>query len=236
MKILPTKFARYSVSDTGIVFRDGKELKSHPRGVITKSGTRYQAVNISIYDDNGKFAKQIKYYVHRLVAEAFIENPNNVSDVDHIDCNKENNHVDNLRWVTREENMARTALPEGTIVEKNKQNGYTSKYIKKDGEWVLIPSERPPWNKGLKGSSWNTLPDGSITTRKVNGKPGTFIKENGEWVYQKKPKKPKEPKVIKEKDPDGTIKKRSNGYYYIRRDGEWCYLRKKDHAKYGINP
>tara|TARA_Y100000385_G_scaffold145585_1_gene151207 strand:- start:603 stop:734 length:132 start_codon:yes stop_codon:yes gene_type:complete len=36
MKISPTKFARYSVSDTGIVFRDGKELKSHPRGVITK--------------------------------------------------------------------------------------------------------------------------------------------------------------------------------------------------------
>jgi hypothetical protein len=49
MKILPTKFARYSVSDTGIVFRNDKELKSHPRGVITKNGTRYHAVNISIY-------------------------------------------------------------------------------------------------------------------------------------------------------------------------------------------
>ena len=147
MKISPTKFARYSVSDTGIVFRDCKELKSHSRGTITENVTRYQSVNISIYDENGKFAKQIKYYVHRLVAEAFIENPNNVSDVDHIDCNKENNHVDNLRWVTREENMARNALPEGTI---RNHKGNSSKYIKKDGEWVLIPSERPPWNKGLK--------------------------------------------------------------------------------------
>lgn len=187
MKILPTKFARYSVSDTGIVFRDGKELKSHPRGVITKNGTRYLAVNISIYDDNGKFAKQIKCYVHRLVAEAFIENPNNVSDVDHIDCNKENNHVDNLRWVTREENMSRNALPEGTIIEKpTKRKGHNpTKYIKKDGEWVLIPSERPPWNKGLKGSSWNTgmklgVPDGSIT-KTANGY--YRIKKDGKWHH-----------------------------------------------------
>ena len=198
MKIFPTKFARYSVSDTGIVFRDGKELKSHPRGVITENGTRYQAVNISIYDENGKFVKQIKYYVHRLVAETFIENPNNLSDVDHIDCNKENNHVDNLRWVTREENMARNALPEGTIKEIKRNGKNSSKYIKKDGEWVLIPNERPPWNKGLKGSAWNT--------------------------------------GMKYGDPDGTIKKRANGYYYIKKDGKWHHLRQKDYAKYGINP
>ena len=195
MKISPTKFARYSVSDTGIVFRDGKELKSHSRGTITENVTRYQAVNISIYDENGKFAKQIKYYVHRLVAEAFIENPNNVSDVDHIDCNKENNHVDNLRWVTREENMARNALPEGTI---RNYKGNSSKYIKKDGEWVLIPSERSPWNKGLKGSSWNT--------------------------------------GMKYGDPEGTIKKRASGYYYIKKDGKWHHLKQKYYAKYGINP
>ena len=187
MKILPTKFARYSVSDTGKVFKDGKELKSHARGVTTKNGTRYQAVNISIYDDNGKFAKQIKYYVHRLVAEAFIENPNNASEVDHIDCNKENNRVDNLRWVTRGENMSRNALPEGTIIEKGaKVKGRNpSKYIKKDGEWTLLPSERPPWNKGLKGSSWNTgmklgVPDGSIT-KTANGY--YRIKKNGKWQH-----------------------------------------------------
>ena len=242
MKILPTKFPRYTVSDTGVVFRDGKPLKSHDRGnAVKKNPSRYQAVNISIYDDNGKFAKQIKYYVHRLVAEAFIENPNNLSDIDHIDENKENNHVSNLRWYTRKQNMERNGLPEGTRRKRGKGRGkgkeYGSTYEKKDGKWVLVPNPNrgTPWNKGLKGSSWNTLPDGTVRTRKVNGKTGTFIKENGKWVYQKKPK---EPKVYqrKEKDPDGTIKQRSNGYYYIRRDGEWCYLRKKDYAKYGINP
>jgi len=44
--------------------------------------------------------------VHKLVATAFIPNPNNYREVDHIDRDKQNNHVDNLRWVTRRENMA----------------------------------------------------------------------------------------------------------------------------------
>jgi hypothetical protein len=42
--------------------------------------------------------------VHRLVAEAFITNSDNKPFVDHIDNNKSNNSIDNLRWVTMEEN------------------------------------------------------------------------------------------------------------------------------------
>ena len=45
-----------------------------------------------------------QYYYHRILAKHFIPNPENLQEVDHIDRDKKNNALENLRWVTRTEN------------------------------------------------------------------------------------------------------------------------------------
>ena len=52
-----------------------------------------------------KNGKQKPFSVHRLVAQAFLPNPDNLPEVNHIDENKENNHVKNLEWCDRKYNM-----------------------------------------------------------------------------------------------------------------------------------
>ena len=56
---------------------------------------------VSLWKNNKGSSKTI----HRLVALTYLTNPNNLPEVNHIDGNKLNNHVDNLEWVTRSENM-----------------------------------------------------------------------------------------------------------------------------------
>ncbi len=63
------------------------------------------------------------YRIHRLVAEAFIPNPNNLPEVNHINKNKSDNRIENLEWVTHRGNIEHsygTKYP-GTYLHRNKK-------------------------------------------------------------------------------------------------------------------
>ena len=87
-------FENYQVSSWGRVRSSNGILK------LYKNKKGYLKVGLM------KGGKCCKKRVNRLVAIAFISNPYDAPFVDHIDGNKENNSITNLRWVTDEENRS----------------------------------------------------------------------------------------------------------------------------------
>jgi hypothetical protein len=73
-------------------------------------------------------SKSKKFYIHRLVAEAFLPSPTDDCVVDHIDRNRMNNHASNLRWVSRSVNGINRTL-EGKARKSNKQGEHHIKRV-----------------------------------------------------------------------------------------------------------
>ena len=87
-------FENYSISNFG-------RIRNNLTGRILRPGKNSKGYyNVNLCKDKKQYNKNI----HRLVGEAFIHNPNTKKCIDHIDNNRLNNNVNNLRWVSYQEN------------------------------------------------------------------------------------------------------------------------------------
>lgn len=121
-------FSKYQVSNLGRIKSKGRYTKVGIKnqdkcyrkeyivdGFINKKGYK----QVTLYDDNGK-PKTMR--VHKLVALAFIENKNNLPQINHKDGNKLNNAVSNLEWISNYDNIQH-AIKNGLInQELRKEN------------------------------------------------------------------------------------------------------------------
>ena len=104
----------YEVSNYGRVKALEKEIEFKTKNQFCEFSTKYKTfekILKPIKHSNGYYVISLSYLgvkkikaIHRLVAEAFIENPLNKPQVNHKDGNKGNNNADNLEWVTQSEN------------------------------------------------------------------------------------------------------------------------------------
>lgn len=103
----------YQISDNGRIKRLSRIVKvkrsnsceytmQFKEKMLTPNTTQWGYKKINLISGN----RIESYFLHRLVANAFIPNYNKKPFINHIDNNKENNHYSNLEWVTTKENIA----------------------------------------------------------------------------------------------------------------------------------
>lgn len=120
----------YSLDKYGNIKFTNKVLKQF------KDKNGYFKVGLS-WLDHGKLIKK-NFRVHRLVAIAFIPNPENKPQINHKDCNRGNNHFKNLEWCTPKENTHHSQKMGNMPVF----NGVKKQYYKPKGKRTVTPCKK----------------------------------------------------------------------------------------------
>lgn len=99
-------YPNYEVSNLGRIrtlkYFSNVTKRYYDRILVLKQKTsRWGYNHVGLSNKDGRKTK----VVHKLVARAFIPNPNNLREINHIDGNKQNNAVSNLEWCTRSYNV-----------------------------------------------------------------------------------------------------------------------------------
>lgn len=145
-------FPDYIVSNFGRVRRQYLNRKSHisdSDGCLSPSYSTGYGVVILRKDNKNHYKK-----VHRLVAEAFIPNPNNLPDINHKDENKRNNKVDNLEWCSKSYN---NIYNNRAIKAGEKKRRYINIYRVKNGDKELIANKIKLSDCKLYGISYQAV-------------------------------------------------------------------------------
>lgn len=170
-------FDGYKISSYGRVF---SEISNRFLALVPKNNGY---LSIGIYRDK----KCKKELIHRLVANAFVENIHNKPDVNHKDGNKENNHVSNLEWVTKSENSKHSYMnnfhrPPIMIGEnhplfgtKGRLNGVKGKNHPRHGipgasAKVVLNTETGIFYDTIRHAAASKGIDRNILSEKLNGK------------------------------------------------------------------
>jgi hypothetical protein len=116
----------YEVSNDGMI--RNKETKKILKGSPDKDGYLHVCLRLGL-------EKHKTPSIHRLVAQTFLQNPNNLLEVNHKDENKQNNNVDNLEWCTREYNYNYGSCRDRLKKSNQEKNGKKVKAIKDNKEY-----------------------------------------------------------------------------------------------------
>jgi len=110
-----------------LIYEDGK-IRSHrfPNRFLKPCLTKDGYLHTRLYH-NKKGKTEL---IHQLVAKTYIPNPHNLPTVDHIDRDKTNNHVSNLRWATRKEQTENRNILYNPIMNIRYRKDRNSWYIR----------------------------------------------------------------------------------------------------------
>lgn len=158
LKDIPGFEGSYAIDKLGNVF----SYKSNK--YLNPSKTKDGYLKVSLRANN----KAYYYRVHKLVAMTFLDNPNNLSEINHKDFNRQNNCLDNLEWTSHDDNILYSKIANRFKTEKPNRKAYIFTNVHNGKSFTILGIKNVAKHFGFK--------DSSITALKKHTNTGEYVK------------------------------------------------------------